>query len=73
MYDLYQDLVTVNISQEYQTGTITYLPMLAANWTISPNYTTYTFNLRQDVHFSDGTPLKAYNIWMMMYILLLSQ
>ena len=63
----YQDLVTVNISQEYQTVRLPDLPMLAQNWTISPNYTTYTFNLRQDVHFSDGTPLKAYNIWMMIY------
>lgn len=68
MYDVYQALVTVNISQEYQSGTITYLPMLAQNWTVSSNDSIYTFNLRQDVHFSDGNPLKAYDIWMMMYI-----
>jgi peptide/nickel transport system substrate-binding protein len=36
-----------------------YVPGLAASWTISPDYKTYTLNLRQDVTFQDGTPLNA--------------
>jgi peptide/nickel transport system substrate-binding protein len=32
---------------------------LATNWTISPDGLVYTFTLRQDVHFHDGTPFNA--------------
>ena len=35
------------------------VPDLAKSWTVSPNGLTYTFNLRQDVTFQDGTPLDA--------------
>jgi len=35
------------------------VPDLAKSWTISPNGLLYTFNLRQDVTFQDGTPLDA--------------
>ena len=35
------------------------LPHLATSWTISPDGLTYTFKLRTDVTFSDGTPLNA--------------
>ncbi|MBV9581669.1 MAG: ABC transporter substrate-binding protein [Chloroflexi bacterium] len=34
-------------------------PLVAASYTASPDARTYTFTLRQDVKFSDGTPLKA--------------
>ena len=34
-------------------------PWLAKSWTISPNGLTYTFTLRDDVKFTDGTPLNA--------------
>ena len=36
-----------------------YVPSLATEWTISPDGLTWTFQLRQDVKFHDGTPLNA--------------
>jgi len=42
------------------------MPGLAQNWTVSPDGTTYTFNLRQ-ANFSNGDPLNAYQVWMEMY------
>lgn len=36
-----------------------YAPGLATSWTVSPDATAYTFKLRQDVKFHDGTPLTA--------------
>jgi peptide/nickel transport system substrate-binding protein len=38
-------------------GSIT--PWLAKSWTISPDGKVYTFHLRDDVSFSDGTPFNA--------------
>lgn len=35
------------------------VPGLAKSYTVSPDGLTYTFNLRQDVTFQDGTPLDA--------------
>ncbi len=35
------------------------LPALAKSWTLSPDKKTYTFSLRDDVLFSDGTPFTA--------------
>jgi len=67
MYDVYQPLVTPNMTAEYQDGVIQYLPGLATNWTISPDYTTFTLNLRQGVTYSDGNPFNAYQVWMEMY------
>ncbi len=66
-YTVYQSLVTVNETAEYQAGNIQYLPGLASNWTISPDGMTYTFNLRQGVNFSDGNQFNAYQVWMQMY------
>lgn len=34
-------------------------PWLVKSWTISPDGLTYTFELRTDVHFTDGTPFDA--------------
>ena len=34
-------------------------PWLATRWEISPDGLTYTFHLREDVHFTDGTPFNA--------------
>jgi peptide/nickel transport system substrate-binding protein len=34
-------------------------PWLAKSWTISPNGLTYTFTFRDNVKFTDGTPLNA--------------
>ncbi len=43
--------------QDSKTGKI--VPWLAKSWTISPDALTYTFSLRTDVTFSDGTKLDA--------------
>ncbi|CAD6532151.1 ABC transporter substrate-binding protein [Paraburkholderia sabiae] len=37
----------------------TYAPWLAKSWTVSDDGKRYTFNLRDDVHFTDGTPFDA--------------
>ena len=34
-------------------------PWLARSWSVSPDGRTYTFRLREDVTFSDGTPFDA--------------
>jgi peptide/nickel transport system substrate-binding protein len=36
-----------------------FAPGLATSWTISPDATSYTFKLRDDVKFHDGTPFDA--------------
>jgi len=65
-YTVYQSLITVNQTAEFNQGSIQYLPGLAQNWTVSPDGTTYTFNLHQ-VNFSNGDPFNAYQVWMEMY------
>lgn len=35
------------------------VPWLATEWTVSPDNKTYTFKLRQDVRFHDGSPFNA--------------
>jgi peptide/nickel transport system substrate-binding protein len=45
------------VEQDPATGKIQ--PWLASSWEISPDATTFTFHLRDDVTFSDGTPLTA--------------
>jgi len=44
---------------EYQRGTANLMPALAASWTISPDLTVYTFKLRPNVKFHDGSTLDA--------------
>jgi peptide/nickel transport system substrate-binding protein len=61
-----QPLVQVNITAQNE-GNLQYLPGLAANWTVSPSGTTYTFNLRQGINFSDGNAFNAYQVWAEMY------
>jgi len=36
-----------------------FAPGLATSWSVSPDATAYTFNLRNDVKFHDGTPFTA--------------
>jgi peptide/nickel transport system substrate-binding protein len=67
LYSVYQPLVSVNQTAELQQGTVEFLPGLAQNWTVSTNGTNYTFNLRQNINFSDGNPFNAYQVWMEMY------
>ena len=64
---VYQPLVTANSTAEYQDGTVQYLPVLATSWTSTNDNTTYTFNLRQGVTFSNGDPFNAYQVWGEMY------
>lgn len=65
-YTVYQPLVSVDEVAQYGNGTIRYLPGLAS-WTVSSDGTTYTFDLRQNVKFSNGDPLNAYQVWAEMY------
>ncbi|MCV7424733.1 ABC transporter substrate-binding protein [Mycobacterium yunnanensis] len=44
---------------KYQPGTATIVPNLATGWTISPDFLTYTFQLRPGVKFHDGTAVDA--------------
>ncbi|WOD15522.1 ABC transporter substrate-binding protein [Paraburkholderia kirstenboschensis] len=37
----------------------TYAPWLAKSWSVADDGRSYTFNLRDDVHFTDGTPFNA--------------
>lgn len=66
-YTVYQPLVTVDEIKQYGTGEINYLPGLAESWTISPDGTTYTFHLRENIKFSSGNPFNAYQVWAEMY------
>ena len=43
----------------YKSGTLEVEPALAQSWTISDDGTEYTFDLRHDVKFHDGTPFNA--------------
>ena len=57
----------VNLAAEYSQGSIQFLPGLADNWTVSSDASTYTFQLRPNVTFSNGDPLNAYEVWTDMY------
>jgi peptide/nickel transport system substrate-binding protein len=43
----------------WSTGPGQYAPGLATSWTVSPDATVYTFKLREDVKFHDGTTFNA--------------
>ncbi len=66
-YTVYQSLVTLDGNALYANGDVKVLPMLATDWTASSDGTTYTFNLRQGVTFSNGDPFNAYQVWGQMY------
>ena len=42
-------------------------PGFATNWTVSANGTIYSFNLRNNVTFSNGDPFNAYQVWTVYY------
>lgn len=52
---LYNSLVKLGPKQQIE-------PDLAASWTISPNNLTYTFHLRHNVHFHDGSVMTAHDV-----------
>jgi peptide/nickel transport system substrate-binding protein len=43
----------------YKLGTFDITPALATSWAVSPDGKTWTFDLRHDVKFQDGTPFDA--------------
>lgn len=47
---------------EYDNATLTHKPRLAESWDIAEDHLTYTFHLRKDARFSDGTPLTAHDV-----------
>jgi ABC-type transport system substrate-binding protein len=59
---VYQELVTWNGSDYMHV-----VPMLATNWTVSPDYKHYIFTLRQGVYFTDGEAFNATVVWFSFY------
>lgn len=51
-YNIFEGLTKIGVD-----GTVT--PLLAQDWSESPDGTSYTFRLRKGVTFSDGSPLTA--------------
>ena len=49
-------------SLTFQTPDGSIVPMLAESWEISPDQLTWTFHLRKDVKFSDGSPFTAEDV-----------
>jgi ABC-type transport system substrate-binding protein len=39
------------------------VPAIASNWSASSDYRTWTFTIRQHVHFSNGDPVNAFTGW----------
>jgi len=66
-YTSWQTLVTVNATSDFLSGTVQYLPDIATSWTVSPDGTLYTFDLRPNVTFSNGDPFNAYQVWTVFY------
>jgi peptide/nickel transport system substrate-binding protein len=53
---IYEPLVS------YGTDGASLIPTLAERWEIAPDQLTWTFHLREDVQFSDGTPFTAEDV-----------
>jgi ABC-type transport system substrate-binding protein len=64
IFNAFSDLLTWNGS-----STTNFIPMTAtqipsvSNGEISSDYTTYTFQIRSGMKFSNGDPLTAYDVW----------
>ncbi|HEU0165519.1 MAG TPA: ABC transporter substrate-binding protein [Thermomicrobiales bacterium] len=43
----------------WQASDLSFVPGLAESWEVAPDSTSFTFKLRKDVKFHDGTPLNA--------------
>ena len=62
VHQVYQSLVNYNGSSH-----TTFVPVLARSWTVSPSGYNYTFQLRQNAHFSNGHQFNAYAMWFSLY------
>ncbi|TRM89500.1 ABC transporter substrate-binding protein, partial [Sulfolobus sp. A20-N-G8] len=60
--NVYQTLVFYN-----GTNTSSFIGVLAENWTVLNNGTTYVFHLWPFIKFSDGSPLNATDVWFSIY------
>ena len=47
---------------ERDNVTLEWKPFIAERWEIADDHLTYTFHLRKDAHFSDGTPITAHDV-----------
>jgi len=47
---------------KYKIGTTDIAPAIAESWEVNDDATVWTFHLRNDVKYADGTPLKAENV-----------
>jgi len=45
------------------------LPGVASSWSITNDNTTFTFNIRHGVSFSNGDPMTSYEVWTQYYSL----
>jgi len=54
------DMVFTGLIQENDKLQVT--PQMAQSWTVSSDHMTYTFHLRPNLKFSDGTPLTAQDV-----------
>ncbi len=65
---LVQDGDTIDVLQQMFEGLVQWspdnkiVPCLAEQWSVSPNGLTYTFHLRPNVKFQDGTPVTASDV-----------
>ncbi len=53
---------TMNGLVKYKIGTTDIVPAIAKSWDVNQDASVWTFHLRNDVKFADGTPLKASNV-----------
>ena len=59
--NIYQGLIS------YAPNSNQMVPLIAQNFTVSPDGLTYKFWLRQNVVFSNGDPVNAYEFWYSIY------
>lgn len=55
-YNIYEGLISI---QHLDNGSWIFTPLLATSWTEASNHTMWTFNLRQNVTFHDGTKFNS--------------
>ncbi len=65
---VYQALVMYNMSQFAPTSGPRYVnPLLAQNWSVSPDGLRWNFTLFPNEYFSNGDPLNAFVVWYSLY------